>query len=140
MIKTAALVVGGVYMFRRFTEGTAEQEKLSRKQTPLGQFVIAWGTVFFALSILAPAAPTLAGNMALLVMIASLLSNGIQVSGDLQAGMKRSLAERQTATRGRGRQAHGRGAVPPGLQGPVGEEGEEHGTSFETHSETEVRT
>jgi hypothetical protein len=116
MIKLAALVVGGVYVFRRFTEGTAEQEKRSTKIAPLGQFVIAWGTVFLVLSIAAPATPTLAGNMALLLMVASLLSNGIQVSADLKAGMNRSLKERQAAIK------QSRGFNPPGLRGPVGRE------------------
>jgi hypothetical protein len=116
MIKIAAFVVGGVYMFRRFTEATAEQEKASTSLTPLGQFVIAWGTVFLTLSIIAPAAPTLAGNMALLLMIASLLANGIQVSKDLSAGMNRSVRERNLAV------AMRRGRKPPGIRGPVGKE------------------
>jgi hypothetical protein len=112
MIKVAALVVGGTYAFRRFTEGTAEQEKRSRKIAPLGQFVIAWGVVFFALSIMAPAAPSAAGNMALLVMIASLLANGVEVSRDLRAGMNRSLAERDSMLAGQA--AHRRGRLPYG--------------------------
>lgn len=109
MIKIGALLVGGIYAFRRFTEGTAEQEKRSTKLAPLGQFVIAWGTVFLVLSIIAPAAPTLAGNMALLLVVASLLSNGVQASKDIKAGMNRSLKERNAALPHRG--AHRRGAA-----------------------------
>lgn len=95
LIKIAALVVAGIYVYRRFTEGTAEELKASTKIAPLGQFVVAWSVVFFGLSLVAPAAPTLAGNMAFLVMLASILSNGVQVSADLQAGLKRPVAERE---------------------------------------------
>lgn len=131
MIKTSAMVVGGVYLFRRFTEGTAEQEKRSRKLTPLGQFTIAWGVIFFSLSLLAPAAPGTAGNMALLVMVAALLTNGVEVSKDLGAGMQRSAKEQKLAARA----AHRHG-TPAGPRGPAGVEGEEAGLLFEpTHTE-----
>ncbi len=95
MIRIAALVVGGTYAYRRFTEGTAEELKASTKIAPIGQFVIAWGVVFFGLSLIAGPLPTLAGNMAILVMLASLLANGVQISKDLKTGMQRSLKERE---------------------------------------------
>lgn len=88
MIKIAALVVGGVYLYRRFTEGTAAELKVSETIPPLGRFAIGWGVVFFGLSLLAGPWPTLAGDMALLVMIASVLSNGVQVSKDLSKGLQ----------------------------------------------------
>jgi hypothetical protein len=95
MIKVAALVVAGIYAYRRFTEGTAQELKVSTKITPLGQFVVAWSVVFFGLTLLAGPTPTLAGNMAILVMLGSILANGQQVSKDLQAGLQNPVKERE---------------------------------------------
>ncbi len=95
MIRLAALAIGGIYLYRRFTEGTAEELKASTTIAPLGQFVIGWGVVFFGLSLLAPAAPTLAGNIALLTVVGSVLTNGTQISKDLSAGLAKPVAERE---------------------------------------------
>ena len=98
-IKAAALVVGGIYVYRRFTEGTAEELKASTKIAPLGQFILGWGVVFLTLSILADPLPSLAGHTALLLMLASLLANGIEVSKDLQAGLRKPREEREKLLR-----------------------------------------
>jgi hypothetical protein len=114
-IKASALVVGGVYVYRRLTEGTAEELKASTQIAPLGNFLLGWGVVFLTLSLLAPAAPGTAGHMALLLMLASLLANGIQVSKDLQAGLKKPLAEREKLLHPNRRRGAGRrgGTVAP---------------------------
>lgn len=95
MIRLSALVVAGLYAYRRFTEGTAAELGRSRKLAPLGTFVLGWGATFMILSILAPGLPGFAGAMALLVMIASLLHNGVQISRDLQAGLDKPVADRE---------------------------------------------
>lgn len=89
-IKVAALVVAAVYLYRRFTEGTAEELKASQKLTPLGRWVIGWGVVFFGLSIAAGPFPGAAGDMAILLALGSLLSNGVEISKDLNKGLESS--------------------------------------------------
>lgn len=88
-IKTAALVVAGIYLYRRFTEGPASELKASETVTPLGRFIVAWGVVFFGLSVLAGPFPRGAGDLAILLMLGSLLSNGVQISKDLNKGLER---------------------------------------------------
>lgn len=95
-IKVAALVVGGVYLYRRFTEGTAEELKASETVAPLGRFIIGWGVVFFTLSVLAGYWPALAGELAILLMITTLLINGSQIAKDITAG----LGKRHTKEKG----------------------------------------
>lgn len=86
-IKVCALIVAGIYLYRRFTEGTAEELKASKTITPLGRFVVGWGVVFFGLSALAGPFPGAAGDLAILLAIGSLLTNGIEISKDLNAGL-----------------------------------------------------
>jgi hypothetical protein len=121
MIKISALVIGGVYLYRRFTEGTAEELKASKKLTPLPRFIVGWGVVFVGLSVIAPATPTLAGNMALMVMIASLLANGTEISKDLQAGLKEGAPKaKKGAARGQGaRGRHSPSTVTPPASEPA---------------------
>lgn len=112
-IKIAALVVGGIYAYRRFSETlSGEEAKADSKLTPLGQFIIGWSVVFLVLSLLAPASPTLAGNMALLVMIAALLSNGTQIAADLKLGLNRSKEEQEALHPKRGRKSSATIAQP----------------------------
>lgn len=87
-VKVAALVVAGIYLYRRFTEGTAEELKASKKIPPLGRFAVGWGVVFFALSIAAGPAPGFAGDAAILLVLGSLLTNGVEVSKDLSKGLE----------------------------------------------------
>lgn len=97
-IKVAALVVAGVYLYRRFTEGTAEELKASQKVTPLGRWLVGWGVVFFTLSIAAGPFPGGAGNMAILLALGSLLSNGVEISKDLGKGLETSKQAARTAS------------------------------------------
>ncbi|HEX3561818.1 MAG TPA: hypothetical protein VHU24_03180 [Solirubrobacterales bacterium] len=86
-IKVAALVVAGIYLYRRFTEGTAEELKASTTVTPLPRFLIGWSVVFFGLSVVAGPFPGAAGDLAILLALGSLLTNGVQVSKDLNKGL-----------------------------------------------------
>jgi hypothetical protein len=109
-VKISALTVGGIYAYRRFTEGTAAQLKASRQIPPLAQFVVAWSVIYFALSMAVGPAPTLAGTFAIFIAIAFLLSNGIEISKDLH----KVLADEP-----RKRRRRGAGKAPAGGQGPT---------------------
>lgn len=109
----SALIVFGIYFYRHLSEGTStgatgtpcnvpkgvngnvgKLEQFAGFGTPanIGQFVTAWGFVFFVLSVLAQAAPGLGGSMALLVLTADLLGNSCQLTHDIsaKAGVKQS--------------------------------------------------
>lgn len=105
-IKVAAMVVGGVYLYRRFTEGSAAELKASETVTPLGRFLIAWSVVFFSLSVLAGPFPSGAGDLAVLIMLGTLLTNGVQISKDLNKGLGKGWQEN----------------LPPGKPNPAIEE------------------
>jgi hypothetical protein len=140
LIKTAAMVVAGLYLYRRFTENTAEESAAlvgppgmlgpthgsvpthpevavpASGVTPLGRFVVGWGVVFVVLSVAAGPYPTLAGNMALLLMIASLIANGSAVSKDLGKGLQSAKQGKQPkgeASRGHAHAAPGSVVAPP---------------------------
>jgi len=98
-IKIAAMVVAGVYLYRRFTEGTAEELKASEKITPLGRWLVGWGVVFFGLSVAAGPFPGAAGDMAILLALGSLLTNGVQVSKDLNKGLESNSAKARARTK-----------------------------------------
>jgi hypothetical protein len=130
MIKVSALIVGAIYLYRRFTEPSSEEllrqlpqlqpqgplrkpsPQLRRfaegkQMVPLGSFLLGWGFLYLSLSAVAPSWPGFAGNTALMVLVASLLANGVAVSRDLQSGLQTPVAERGKRRR-RGR------APPPG--------------------------
>lgn len=125
LIKVTAMVVAGLYLYRRFTEAAsgeaqlpagkggppltpqAQRETVAHALPSLGRFVIGWGVVFVVLSIAAGPYPTLAGNMALLLMIASLIANGQAVSKDLGKGLESAK---------QGKRPHPRASGP---QGPL---------------------
>lgn len=113
IIKTAALVVAGIYLFRRFTEPTAVENGRAHQVAPLGRFIVAWSVVFFGLSLIAGPVPTLAGNMAILVALAAVLSNGVQISEDLQKGLGNTTAKKPTAGSG------GKAAPAPSVTTPI---------------------
>ena len=98
-IKIAAMVVAGVYLYRRFTEGTAEELKASVKITPLDRWLVGWGVVFFGLSVAAGPFPGAAGDMAILLALGSLLTNGVQVSKDLNKGLESNSAKARARTK-----------------------------------------
>ena len=135
MVKVSALVVGGVYLFRRFTETSAPAAGLpggpagppapgaraGEQLVPLGTFVLGWGFLYLSLSAVAASWPGFAGNMAVLVMVASLLANGIQVSKDLQRGLKYPGRERRKRGRPNRRSPGGSaaGKLPGNEEGTV---------------------
>lgn len=111
-VKISALIVAGVYVFRRFTEGSPEELKAKNAVAPLGQFVLAWSVIYFTLSLAAGPAPALAGPLAYLIAIAVLLTNGLAISKDIRGALARP-AEEDAAWRTRRRREH-QGKGPKG--------------------------
>lgn len=93
-VLASAMIVGAVYGFRRIIEpsvttaparGGKAAALLGAGSPPaaLGQWAVAYSTSYIFLSIGAIIAPELAAALAMLIVGASLLSNGISVSTDL---------------------------------------------------------
>lgn len=90
----SALVVGGIYVYRRLSETDAQvsaAKGLRLKQLagagpvlPVGPFVVGWGFTFLVLALLAQVDPRLGGNLAILVATGSILTNGEQLFSNLQ--------------------------------------------------------
>lgn len=85
----SALVVAGVYAYRRLTETPADTTSLKSvlgigAPPKAGAFVTAWGFTFLGVSVLATASPPLGGAFAILIMAASFLTNGPAILGDVQ--------------------------------------------------------
>lgn len=101
-VTLSALVVAGVYGYRRLAEGNTNQastltSKTAAKQlaglggTPAAShFVVGFGVVYILLSIVAQAAPTLGGLMAILIAVGDLLTNGVQVTKDITGALNRT--------------------------------------------------
>jgi hypothetical protein len=89
-ITTSALLVAGIYTYRRLTEGAASS-KGSRTAQLLGQgsppsvgvFITAWGTAFLIMAIMAQVSPGLGGSFAIATAVADVLSNGQQLAKDI---------------------------------------------------------
>ncbi len=99
-IKAAALIVAAVYLYRRFTEGTAEETKASSTVTPLGRFIVGWSVVFFGLSVAAGPFPGAAGDLAILLALGTVLTNGLQISKDLNQGLGQAKAAAPATRKG----------------------------------------
>jgi hypothetical protein len=91
-VTISALLVAGVYIYRRLTEGSgqASGSKLAQltgkgSPAPIGQFITAWGFAYLVISVIASASPGLGGSFAILVAAGDLLGNAQQVSKDVNA-------------------------------------------------------
>lgn len=96
-VSASALVVGGVYLYRKFTEGAvppvaSAASKAGGKPASLlgfgpvpsvGRFVTGWGFTFMVLSLLAEAMPDFGGWLAILVATGDVLANGTAISVDV---------------------------------------------------------
>jgi hypothetical protein len=65
----SALVVGGVWAYRRWREGPVST------LTKFPEFITGWGATYFILSMITEAAPGFGGSFALLIMVGDLLYN-----------------------------------------------------------------
>ena len=93
-ITVSALIVVGIYTYRRLTEGSSpapvsgsKLKQLAGEGTPpsVGPFITAWGLTFLVISIIASFAPGLGGAFAILVATADALGNTTQVAADVNA-------------------------------------------------------
>ena len=89
-ITTSALMVAGVYIYRRLTEGsgtatgTKTAQLLGQGSPPsVGTFITAWGAAYLIMAIMATASPGLGGGFAILAATGDLLSNGQQIFADI---------------------------------------------------------
>lgn len=91
-VTVSALVVAGVYTYRRLSEGSgpptqgSKVKQLAGQGAPasVGAFITAWGAAFLIISIITEAAPGLGGSLALLIATADFLTNTEQVASDIQ--------------------------------------------------------
>lgn len=107
-VMISALVVGGLYGYRKMTEGVIAAGKLAKDGSgldravgpsskvaqalgagsppaPAGKFLVGFGFTYLALAVLAAGVPDLAGAMAILIALACILTNGVSVFSDLKA-------------------------------------------------------
>jgi len=91
-VMAAALITAAVYTVRRLVEGetspapatSAAREFLGQGSPPnFAQWIIAWGTGFTGLALLALALPELAGALATFVVLATFLESGSQLATDI---------------------------------------------------------
>lgn len=99
-IAGSALIVGGIYAYRKLVEGAdvaATPKPKGGKATdligygtppPVGQFITGWGFVFLLLALVAQASPNLGGSFAILVATGDVLGNGLALTDDLQGRLK----------------------------------------------------
>lgn len=99
-ITVSAVIVGGVYAYRRLTE-TAQKGNLSNivglgNPVPLGQFMTAWGFTFLICALMAEADPGLGGSFAILIATGDLLANTASVVKDV--GKQESTTTKANST------------------------------------------
>lgn len=107
-VTTSALVVGGMYAYRKLTEQLTRTPSPTGKITPKGTFtgvlgvgellpagtwVTGAGVTFIALAILTSVNANLGGSMAILVATGAVLGNGQAVLKDVAGGIERPQAK-----------------------------------------------
>lgn len=101
-VTTSALVVAGVYAYRRMIEpaqpGTLSNVAGVGNPVPLGQFATAWGFTFLIVAVMTQASPELGGGFAILIATADLLTNSASLFGDVgkQTGQKQTAGKSTT--------------------------------------------
>ena len=91
-ITVSAMVVTIVYGYRKLVEK-------NNTSPPTAHFIIGFGFVFISLSVVAMAAPEIAGGMAVLIATADLLANGQALIKDYQ-GVLTDTAKATGTTKG----------------------------------------
>lgn len=88
---TSATVVGGTYAYMKWQ---------GRTDTPVQEFVTAWGAVYFVLALVTEASPQFGGAFAALVMVSDLLDNAPRLIDALhQAQIPTTPTPRRTTRR-----------------------------------------
>ena len=86
----SALVVGGVYAYRKLVESSG-----SAPAAPVSHFVIGFGFVFLTVSVIAQAAPSLGAMLAILIAVGDVVASGTDLASKLSGTLKAT----QTATK-----------------------------------------
>jgi amino acid transporter len=92
-VTVSALIVAGVYTYRRLTEGSgppssgSKLAQLAGQGAPpsVGSFITAWGFTFLVISIMASINAGFGGSFAILVAVTDVLSNTGQVVVDVNS-------------------------------------------------------
>jgi len=87
-VTISALIVAGVYAYRRLTEATSTPVTVKKlagigNPVPLGAFATAWGFTFLIVAIMAEAAPGVGGAFAILIAVGDFLTNSQSVFKDV---------------------------------------------------------
>lgn len=106
-IITSAVVVAGMYAYRKLTEPAVEKKSMSGPRTvkgiatgvigtgellPVGPWVTGFGASFIVFSILASISPNIGGYSAILMATGSFLGNAQAVHSDLSHALKHEPA------------------------------------------------
>jgi len=128
--------VFGIYFYRHLSEGTSATTTSSQCNVPqsngsvskvgqflgfgtpanIGQFIAAWGFVFFSLSVVSQAAPGFGGMFAILVATGDVLGNSCQLFHDVSVKVGSNQAKGVTGTTGA---SSGRGSSVSGSTSPA---------------------
>lgn len=87
-VTISALVVAGIYAYRRLTEAAAAPVTLKKlvgvgELPPLGSFATAGGFTFLVVAIITEAAPGLGAGFAILIATSDFLTNSASVFADV---------------------------------------------------------
>lgn len=124
----SAVIVAGVYAYRRLTEAASTPVTLKKLLgvgglPPLGSWATAWGFTYLVLAIMTEAAPGLGGGFAILIATSDLLTNSADVFADVkkQEGTTAQTAPATiageaptTSTLATSGLVHGAGTITPG--------------------------
>ena len=107
-IVVSAVMVAAIYAWRWFTGGEGTPTAKLNAASLAGQgplvapegFLVAWGTIFLLISIVAGFSEALAGSMALSVLLGDVLANGVAVAKGVNAREQTT----QPATKGKVKQ------------------------------------
>jgi len=87
-VTISALIVAGIYGYRRLTEATSTPVTLKKiagigNPVPLGAFATAWGFTYLVVAIMAEAMPGVGGAFAILIAVGDFLTNSQSVFKDV---------------------------------------------------------
>ena len=131
----SAIVVGGIYAYRHFTEGDTQPSSSSTPARAAGLgppltlsgFLVAWGFVFLMVGIMAEASPRVGRNAAILVAVGDILTNGTSIIADVTAhatapaqGSAAATAAESGVTPPAGAATNTTNPGKPGFQFPAG--------------------
>jgi hypothetical protein len=131
-VTTSALVVGGIYVYRKATEAaqgvTPTKRRHSAKSTaeglvgvgevlPVGTWITGAGVTFVTLAIINSVNPSLGGSLAILVATGTFLGNGAAVIADVNRGLGKGGQVAELAAAEGGTPQNTAGTVPVASNG-----------------------